>query len=175
VPLSEANKTADDDASIIQVEGPDGTIVDVITATDTKKRLCVDTGNIIISSGNISIGVSNIYKKNTVTIASKNETDISSTDYTVPGGKSFALSFFDASFDAQSTVYIRIKKQTGGAGAWEEFQRSTLEVMGQGQSGMPKSIVPPVLAGVAGDKFKITYETGLIKGTLFVCFAGVEY
>lgn len=117
---------------------------------------------------------SNILYQSEFTITSRIETDIPGTTYTVAVGKTFRLMTFMASFDAQPTLYIRLKKQTGGSGSFNTIFRINLEVGGQGQSSVPFVFPNGVLIGNAGDVFKLTVESTLVKGNLWSGYSGVE-
>ena len=116
-----------------------------------------------------------ILKQAEVTIASKTETDISATSYTVTTGKSFVLTSISANYDNNSPVIIRLKKQTGGTGSFVTQFRLTLEQHGQDPSNATIQIPYGVKIGSATDVFKLTYEAALIKGAVWACFTGLEY
>jgi hypothetical protein len=107
--------------------------------------------------------------------STRNETDFTGMTYTVPTGKKFLLTSFMGSYDAQSTIHLRFKKQTAGAGAWNQLFRITLEVGGQGQSTVPLNFGNGIYIGNATDKFKVTVEASIAnKGTVWSCFTGAE-
>lgn len=171
-PLSDTNKTSDDDASVIQIEGGDAAYVADVVDSAGKKRLCVDAN--LIGGGTITVSAANIFKNYQGDITTRSEVDLSGTTYTVATAKTFSLSSMYASYDAQATVYVRLKKQTGGAGAFNTVMRITLEVGGQGQGAVPINFLPTINIGSAGDVFKLTVESSLIKGNIFASYAGVE-
>ena len=76
-------------------------------------RLKVDAS---LSSGSVTIttlaAACNIIKQNEISVTVKVETDLPSSTYTVPAGKSFNLVSAGGSFDAQQPMYLRLKKQT---------------------------------------------------------------
>jgi hypothetical protein len=104
----------------------------------------------------------------------RTETDIPGTTYTVPSGKTFYLTEFIGSFDAQPTLYLRLKKQTGGTGSFATVLKMNLEVSGQGQSAVPYNFQKGLEIGYAGDVFKITVEASVAKGIAWSFFAGIE-
>jgi len=122
------------------------------------------------------IGVisANILRQNELVISAKTEMDIANTSYTVAAGKRFAVTAFVANYDSGSTVIIRLKKQTGGAGAFNLVQKILLAVGGQGQATVPLEMGNGIYIGDAGDVFKLTAETSLIKGTVWGSYAGIE-
>jgi hypothetical protein len=132
---------------------------------------------IVLQSIASALGVTTagILKQAEYTLPSKTETDIPGITYTVPTGKKFLLTSFMGSYDAQTTIHLRFKKQTGGVGAWNQLFRITLEVGGQGQSTIPLNFGNGIYIGEAGDKFKITGEaSNSNKGTVWACFTGAE-
>lgn len=116
-----------------------------------------------------------ILRQNEVTIASKTETDLTSSTYTVPAGKTFVLLSFGANYDTQSPVVVRFKKQTGGSGSFATLQRLTLKQHGQDASNVQFTYPLGIQVGTAGDVFKITYESALSKGSFWASFTGIEY
>lgn len=126
-----------------------------------------------IASG-LGVSVPGILKQYEAPITSRAELDIPNSFYTVGLGKKFLLTSFVGSYDAQATVYLRLKKQTNGIGAYSTVARITLQVSGQGQSTVPINFGNGVLVGNAGDVFKMTIETSLIKGTYWAGYTGVE-
>jgi len=116
-----------------------------------------------------------ILVQNEVVATTRTEVDMTGMTYTVPSGKKFLLTSFMGSYDAQATIHLRFKKQTGGAGAWNQLFRITLEVGGQGQSTIPLSFGNGIYIGTATDKFKVTVEASIAnKGTVWACFTGSE-
>jgi len=123
----------------------------------------------------LGVATAGILVQNEYQLTTTNETDIPGMTYTVPTNKSFLLTSFMGSYDAQATIHLRFKKQTGGAGAWNQLFRITLEVGGQGQSTVPLNFGNGIKIGVAGDKFKVTGEASIKnKGTAWSCFTGAE-
>jgi hypothetical protein len=116
-----------------------------------------------------------IYRRQEITVATKTETDLPSGAYTVPPGKMFVLASFQANYDTQSPLVVRLKKQTGGAGAFVTEFRLTLKQHGQDNSNVQFTFPYGIQLGTAGDVIKITYESALSKGTLWSSFTGVEY
>ena len=138
-------------------------------------------GDVIISIGTVTIvdpaSLVAIFKVNEITVATKTKSDLASTTYTVPSGKKFKIKTFGASYDTQgSPIFIRLEKQTSGAGAFAVLFRISLQVNGQDQSNF-EMIFPGdgLLIGSATDVFKITYESALAKGSLWAGFTGNEY
>jgi hypothetical protein len=123
----------------------------------------------------LGVSVSSILKQNEVAVGAKTENDISGTTHTVTTGKTFMLNSMIASYDAQATIHVRLKKQVGGAGAFSTLFRITLEVGGQGQSTVPLTFGNGILIGQAGDVFKLTVESSIAnKGTIWACYTGTE-
>jgi len=127
-----------------------------------------------ISNIGVGFSLANIFRQNELTVTSKNETDISSTSYTVASGKKFIITSFVASYDSPSFIIIRLKKQTGGAGNFNQVLKITLQVGGQGQGTVPLDLSTGVYIGDVGDVFKMTYEASLIKGIIWACYSGIE-
>jgi hypothetical protein len=125
----------------------------------------------------LSLGAitSSVLIQNEVVSTTRNETDMTGMTYTVPTGKKFLLTSFIGSYDAQATIHLRFKKQTGGSGPWNQLFRITLEVGGQGQSTIPLNFGNGLNIGVATDKFKVTVESSVAnKGTVWAAFTGGE-
>jgi hypothetical protein len=118
-------------------------------------------------------GVS-IFKKNEVAVSTRNEFDVANTTYTVTTGKDFYITSFTASYDAQASLYVRVKKQTGGIGTWETQFRLNMMSGGQGNSTLTYPFGNGLKIGTAGDIIKITVESSIAKGTIFASFGGVE-
>lgn len=116
-----------------------------------------------------------ILRQNEITVATKTETDLPSGSYTVPAGKIFVLTAFMGNYDTQSPLIVRLKKQTGGAGSFVTQFRLTLKQHGQDNSNVQFDIESGIKLGVAGDVFKLTYESALSKGSLWTGFVGIEY
>lgn len=151
----------------------DGTLIgnvgDSLKTTDLDVLAAV--GAITTGTGN---GASNIIRRNEAIVTSRNETDLASTAYTVPDGKVFSIDSFSASYDSQAALYVRLKKQTGGAGAFSTVLRLNMMSGGHGNSSISTDLSKGFKIGVAGDVFKITYEASIIKGNIFAMFAGSE-
>lgn len=130
----------------------------------------------VLNSIAISLGASTtgIYKYQMQSVSSKNETDLSSTLYTVSSGKKFSINNFTATYDAQFTTIVRLKKQTGGSGAFNTLFAIVLEVGGQGQSTVPVNFGNGVIIGEAGDVFKLTYECANSRGNIRAYYTGNE-
>jgi len=143
---------------------------------NTGDRLRVDA---VLSSGSVTItalaAACNIIKQNEVTVNVKVETDFPSSTYTVPAGKSFNLVSFCGSYDVQQPIYLRLKKQTGGTGAFVTVLRTSLSVNGQDATNYGVTVPNGIAIGVAGDVFKLTYEPAVGRGNLWAGFFGVEY
>lgn len=120
-----------------------------------------------------NVFVSNIFKFNEASITSRNETDFT-TPYTVASGKNFYLTSFAGSYDAQSAMYVRLKKQTNGSGPFFTIFRLNMMPGGQGDTSPNFPLGNGVLVGTAGDVFKITVESTIAKGTVFAAFTGAE-
>ena len=148
------------------VGGTDGS-----TIGNVGDRIKVDSVTTVITS----VASANILKQSEFAVTVKVETDAAGVTYTVPSGKSFNLMTFGGSYDTQSPMYLRFKKQTGGAGAFATLFRVTLKQHGQDESNFSISLPLGILVGAAGDVFKITFESALAKGTLWTGFTGVEF
>ena len=151
--------------------GTDGNIVG-----NVGDRLKVDA---VLSSGSVTItaliAACNIFRQNEITVSVKVETDLPSSTYTVPAGKTFNLVNFGGSYDAQQPMYLRLKKQTGGTGAFVTIFRANLSVNGQDASNYNITVPTGLAIGVAGDVFKLTYEPSVGRGVLWADYMGVEY
>jgi hypothetical protein len=119
--------------------------------------------------------VATIFRRQEITVATKTETDLPSGSYTVPTGMSFGLTSISANYDTQSPLIIRLKKQTGGVGAFVTEWRLTLKQHGQDNSNVQFVMPRGILMATAGDVLKLTYESALSKGTLWASFTGIEY
>lgn len=160
------------DASRIK-GGTDETIIGNIS--DKLKVTDQDVYTILLQVANGSgITIPAIFKRNEISVASRTETDMPNTTYTVPAGKTFVVSSFSASYDAQVGMYVRLKKQTGGAGAWETLFRLNMMLGGQGNSTVSLDLSKGIEIGVAGDVFKITYESTMSRGTLWASYSGSQ-
>lgn len=138
------------------------------------------SGNPVYTNSTASItttdaNFSNIYKQNEISVATKTESDLSTVTYTVPSGKKFALCSLSGSYDIQSPLALRFKKQTGGSGSFATIFKITLETSGQDSSNYGIPLAKCVLVGAQTDVFKVTYESALSKGTLWAGFSGIEY
>lgn len=144
----------------------------------TDKLKVIDQDAIsILNSIAVGLGVSSasaVFKKNEVAVTSRNEFDLANTTYTVPVGKKFVIGSFTASYDAQAALYVRLKKQTGGVGAWETQFRLNMMSGGQGNSTLSYDLGNGMAIGNAGDIFKITIESSIAKGTIFASYGGGE-
>ena len=138
---------------------------------NTGDRLKVDAGTITATA---TLTPSNILKQLEFAVNTKVETDATGVTYTVPPGKIFSLVSFNGSYDTMSPMYLRLKKQTGGTGAFNTLFRITLKIHGQDESDFQFVIPNGLLIGAAGDVFKVTYESALAKGTLWTGFMGIE-
>lgn len=123
-------------------------------------------------AGSLGATSSGVFYNSEFPVTTKTDADVSGVSYTVPSGKKFLLTGFFGSYDAQSSVYFRFKKQTGGVGAWTTLFRITLEVGGQGQSTYHYNFGNGLFIGSATDKFKITVEATLVKGSAYTGFTG---
>jgi hypothetical protein len=115
-----------------------------------------------------------VFKKNEAAVATRNEFDLANTTHTIAVGKDFYITSFTASYDAQASLYVRVKKQTGGTGPWETQFRLNMMSGGQGNSTLSYPLGNGLKIGTAGDVFKITVESSIAKGTIFASFGGVE-
>jgi len=147
--------------------GSDGSIIG-----NVGDRLKVTSDAVIVVSANT---FATIFKRNEITVATKTESDLSGVTYTVPSGKNFVLTTVNANYDTQSPLYIRLKKQTGGAGSFVTEIRLTVKQHGQDASSTSMTFPYGIYLATAGDVLKITYESALAKGTLWAAFTGVEY
>lgn len=128
--------------------------------------------NAIASS--LGASTTSILKSNEASVSSRTEFDLANTTYTVPTGKMFSISSFAASYDAQAMLYVRLKKQTGGAGAWVTLFRTTMMSGGQGDATTSMNFGNGINIGAAGDIFKITIEGSIAKGTIWAEYSGSE-
>jgi hypothetical protein len=114
-----------------------------------------------------------IYKSSEITVATKTKTQLVS--YTVPSGKTFKLYTMEANFDLQSSpLYLRLEKQTAGAGAWAVIARLTLQIHGQDPSDQQLVWPEGLKIASASDILRLTYESALARGSLWAQFTGVE-
>lgn len=150
-------------------ETPIGNVTDNLKVYDAAVLNAINT----ISIG-LGLTTASILKQTELSVTTRNEIDLTGVTYTVPNGKTFLLTSFIASYDAQSTLYLRLKKQTGGAGAFATLFRITLEVGGQGQGTTSLNFGHGILVGAATDVFKVTVEASLVKGTVWAGFTGSE-
>jgi hypothetical protein len=127
----------------------------------------------IIAAG-LGTSTASILKTNEAAVTSKSEFDLSGTTYTVPTGKMFSISSFASSYDAQAMLYVRLKKQTGGVGAFVTLFRTTMMSGGQGDSTLSMNFGNGINIGAAGDVFKITIEGSIAKGTIWAEYSGSE-
>jgi len=152
----------------------DGTLIGNLT--DRLKVIDQDS-LLVLNAIAAALGVttSAILIQNEYVATTRTETDMTGMTYTVPAGKKFLLTSFMASYDAQATLHVRLKKQTAGVGSWVQQFRITLEVGGQGQSTIPLNFGNGLYIGNATDKFKVTVEASIAnKGTVWACFTGAE-
>lgn len=150
-------------------------VVDVRSDIDAYKRFTVDA--FVTNSLPVSIlsYAANILKQAEISVATKVESDLTGTTYTVAAGKSFRLMTFGGSYDTQSPMYLRLKKQTACTGSFVTQLRITLKQNGQDESNYQVTMPTGLTIGAAGDCFKITYQSSLSKGTLWSGFTGTEY
>jgi hypothetical protein len=106
-------------------------------------------------------------------VSTKTETD--GVSYTVPAGKTFVLTSFQGNYDTQTPVVLRLKKQALGSGAFVQQMRLPMRSHPNDPSHMNILIPYGQVIGVATDIFKITYESALSRGILWVCLTGIEY
>lgn len=139
----------------------------------------VQDDDALVALNNIAAGLgvsgsSSVFKKNEASVTVRTEFDLSNTTYTVPSGKKFFLTSFSASYDAQAALYVRLKKQTGGSGAWETMFRLNMMSGGQGNSTLSYDLGSGINIGDTGDVFKITIESSIAKGSIFASFGGSQ-
>jgi hypothetical protein len=147
--------------------GTDGTIIG-----NTGDRLRVEA-NVTVVPASSTFGT--ILYQNEVSISSKTETDMTGMTRTIASGKTFVLTCFTASYDTQSPIYVRIKKQTAGGGSFVTQFRITLKQHGQDASQVTIPIPFGIAIATATDVIKVTYESAIAKGTLWAAFTGIEY
>ena len=131
----------------------------------------------VLNSIAIAVGAGtglSIFKFNEAAVTARTEFDLSGTTYTVPTGKTFVITSFCGSYDAQAALYLRLKKQTGGTGAWVTQFRMTMMSGGQGDATTSMNFGSGIAIGVAGDVFKLTVESSIAKGTIWGEFSGSE-
>jgi len=150
-------------------------VVDIRSDIDAYKRFTVDA--FVTNSLPVSIisYAANILKQAEISVATKVESDLTGSTYTVAAGKSFRLMTFGGSYDTQSPMYLRLKKQTACTGSFVTQLRITLKQHGQDESNFQITMPTGLTLGAAGDCFKITYQSALSKGTLWAGYAGTEY
>lgn len=149
------------------IGGTDGT-----TIGNVLDRLKVDAQVTAISDAATS---SAILKQADMNVAAKTETDLTGLTYTVPAGKRFKLVAFNASYTANFPIFVRLKKQTGGVGAFVQLYRIALGQHPQDSLNFQISNPLGVNLGVGGDVFKVTFEAALIKGNIWAAISGVEF
>lgn len=119
---------------------------------------------------------SNIFKQGELAVGARSETDLTGVTYTVPSGKTFALKTFTAALDAPALMVVRLKKQTGGAGPFNQIFKIVMMNGGQGDATPSMPLCDGIIVGSAGDVFKVTFDpSSSNKGTLWAEFSGVEY
>lgn len=163
-----------DDVKVKGVRGGDSYEIDAIDDNGVE-RLAVDAKITGIEITAASVITANILRQDEIDINTKAETDLPNSTYTVPAGKVFGITMFGGSYDTQSPMYIRLKKQTGGTGPWETLFRVTLKQHGQDESNHQITLSHAIMVGDPGDVFKVTYESALSKGTLWAGYTGSEY
>lgn len=165
-----------DDVKVKGVNNITGLATEISSVDDGgKERLCVDANISGVSITAASVITANILRQDEINVTVKVETDLPNSTYTVPAGKVFGLTMFGGSYDTQSPMYIRLKKQTGGTGPWETLFRVTLKQHGQDESNHQITLSHAIMVGNPGDVFKITYDSALSKGSLWAGFTGAEY
>jgi len=127
----------------------------------------------LIAAG-LGAAAPSIFKKNEVAVTTRTEFDLPNTTYTVPANKKFLVTSFSASYDAQASLYVRLKKQTGGTGEFETQLRLNMMSGGQGNSTISLDLSSGMNMGAAGDVFKITIEASIAKGTIWAEYSGSE-
>jgi hypothetical protein len=138
----------------------------------TDGALKVDISSVTVTSG--TEPPANIVKQAELEIAGRTETDLPLVTYTVPSNKTFRLTTFEASYDAQAPIILRLKKQTGGAGSFVTIAKIALKVQPQDSPNFQRTWPAGLSVGSASDVFKITVEAALIKGSVWAMFAGIE-
>lgn len=117
----------------------------------------------------------NIIRQNEMAVTVKIETDVPNSTYTVATGKTFNIVSFGGSYDAQQPMYLRLKKQTGGSGAFVTIFKIVLSINGQDSLNYNLTLPAGLLIGTANDVFKMTYEPAVGRGSVWGSFMGVEY
>lgn len=143
--------------------------------SDKLKVIDQDAIDVLNTISLAALPIANIFKKNEATVTSRNETDLPSVTYTVPAGKSFAITTFVASYDFASKMFVRVKKQTGGTGPFETLFKMVMMSGGQGDATLSYDFGAGIKIGDPTDVIKITYESSIAKGTLYAEFSGSEY
>lgn len=171
-----------DGIKLIQGLSPkDGRIVgntDQTLIGNITDRLKVTDQDVLDVLTGISIGatpIPTVFKYGELAVPSRNEFDLTGTTHTVSTGKKLAIIAVIASYDAQAQLYVRLKKQTAGAGAFETVSRLTLMQGGQGDSTASINYGIGVYIGEATDVFKMTAESSVSKGTVWAGYSGLEY
>lgn len=160
----------DDGDDVILKGNTDQTLIGNVT-----DRLKVIDEDAIAVLQTISLGVNpvaDVFKHAEQAVSSRNAFDLTGTSYTVPTGKQFVLTSFSGSYDAQAALYIRLLKQTGGAGAWETLFRLNMMSGGQGNSTICFNIGDGIIVAQAGDILKLQVESSIAKGTVWAEYSG---
>ena len=145
------------------IEGPDGTVAEVMTDGSGNKRLRVDAqiGSVTLSS---IVNECNIFLTDIFTITTKTETTIRT--YTVPTGKTFRLVVFQANADHPLAIDIKLK--VNGV----EKIKFYLDP-GFGRDNQYFYTQPAIFA-TAGQVITITEEPSAPRGEVNTILAGIE-
>lgn len=149
------------------VTGAGGTVIG-----NVGDRLKVD-GIVVAVPSSSSFGT--VFRQYEANVTTKAKTDLPTTTYTVPAGKTFVLTSIVGNYDTQSPITIRLEKQTGGAGAFVQQIPLKLRQSGNDAGNFQFTVPFGVQLGVAADVLKLTYESSLAKGVVWAAFTGIEY
>lgn len=159
--------------AILNKGNSDGTLIGNVS--DSLKVIDQQAINVLNNISNALGGSgSGIFKFAEANITSRAKIDLAGTSYTVPSGKTFLLTSFIGSYDAQSLLYLRIEKQTGGVGAFQTLFRMNMMSGGQGDATLSMNFGAGIIVGSQTDVFKITVDSSIGKGTVWAAYSGVE-
>lgn len=150
---------------VVGLRGADGTEIGNIG-----DRLKVDA---VVAADSSSATA--VLKQTEMTVTTKNETIMTATIYTVPVGKQFKMTNLNATYNSQTPLYIRFKKQTGGSGSFVQLFKMTVKQNGQDECNVQMIFPLGLNIGAPGDVFEMTFEASVSKGDVWAGFSGVEF
>lgn len=127
----------------------------------------------LIAAG-VGVSGESIFRQNEQAVTTKVDTDLTSTTYTVPAGKEFRITSFNASYDATTKIDVMIKKQDLGSGPFNTIFKMVMLSGGQGDATLSMHFGAGIKVGIATDVFKIVYNAAVRKGTIWGAYAGIE-